>query len=247
MFPSPFRTLRPALLGLLLPVAAAAQTPAPTDTARAYKHQLGLTASPVLDGFFRNNRSLPLGLLYRRQLTPTKALRLRLVGQYSRRDTTNYLEYAPSNTLIGFVEGPNTTALDLNVYAGYEWKKPISKHFYYTYGLEAGFGWNRLRSEYLLQFSDPGQVLPAVETYSKTVNTWGVQTRPFVTLQYQVANRVLLFAESAVSIVYSHQQQDIVTKHIYYNGPGYGGRSNTANVFSVAWRPIQLIGAAVKF
>ncbi|MBX0292673.1 hypothetical protein K3G63_19670 [Hymenobacter sp. HSC-4F20] len=42
------------------PALAQAPTPVP-DLTTTYRHQLGLTASPVLDGFFRNNRSLPLG------------------------------------------------------------------------------------------------------------------------------------------------------------------------------------------
>ena len=85
-----------AAVSLLAPESALAQTPASPDTARLYRREVGLTASPQLAQFFTANRSLPLGVFYQRQLSPTRFLRLRLVGQLSYADSTNELNGAMS-------------------------------------------------------------------------------------------------------------------------------------------------------
>ena len=236
-----------AVLSLALAGSAQAQTVTPADTARFYKHHLGLTASPVLDKFFTANRSLPVGLLYKRQLTPKKALRLRLVGAYSQRDTSNYWAGVPTSILVGYIEGPNTTTWNVAAFGGLEWQRPLGKRFRYAYGTELGAGWNRTRADDILQFPDPNQVLPATSFYMNTITVWSAQLRPFLSLQYRVTNTTWVFAESAAALAYSHRQQDIVTRTVYVNSTGNGGRNNTSNALAVSWRPVQLLGVAYAF
>lgn len=108
--------LLPLLLAGLAPALAQPAAPAPPDTARAFRHALGLTASPQLDHFFTANRRLPLGLIYKRQLAPGRALRARVVGYYSVRDTSNFLLRIPTSNFLGYVEGPNVRTWEFNAY-----------------------------------------------------------------------------------------------------------------------------------
>ena len=243
------RVLFPALLGLLLAGPARAQNAAqaPADTARSYKYTFGLTASPVLEYFFTVNRSLPLGLLYKRQLMSHKALRLRLVGYYSRRDTSNYWKGAPTSILVGYIEGPNTTTWDVNAYVGVEWAKPLARRLYGAYGLELGTGWNRTHTDYLLQFSQPGQQELGVQTGTETVSIWSAQARPFVSLCYQFTKHLGVFVESAVVMRYTHRQRDRANEQFFYNGLGAGGRNSTDSALTVFWYPIQLVGTTFSF
>ena len=236
-----------SLLGIALSGLSATAQTMPPDTARTHRHTFGLTASPQLAHFFTANRSLPIGLLYKRQLTPTKALRLRLVGYYSRRDTSNYWSRVPTSTIVGYIEGPNTTSWELSAYAGYEWQQPLGKRFYYTYGLELGAGWNQLRSEHLLQFSEPTQAQLGTETGTNTISTWTGRVRPFAGVHFRMTKTLDLFAESALLVAYSHRQQDIITHTIYFNGTGDGGRSITSSALTLFWFPVQLIGGTFLF
>lgn len=105
-----------ALLGWGTSRSASAQAPAPPDTARAYKREFGLTASPQLAHFFTANRSLPLGLIYQRQLTKTKSLRLRLVGQLSYADSTNF-DDSGFGVVNAYVSGPSYRSWQVQAFA----------------------------------------------------------------------------------------------------------------------------------
>ena len=109
-----------ALLGWGAFRPASAQAPAPSDTARAYQREFGLTASLQLAHFFTANRSLPLGFIYQRQLTKTKSLRLRLVGQLSYADSTNFKDDV-FGVVNSYVSGPSYCSWQVQVFAGYGW------------------------------------------------------------------------------------------------------------------------------
>ena len=252
-FPFPLSTFRypircAALLGLCLPCAAVAQTTAtPADTATTYKHHLGLTASPVLDGFFRNNRSLPLGLLYKRQLTPAKALRLRLVGLFSQADTASSID-APGTFTQGYVTGPDRSHWLVQGFAGYEWQRPLSRRVGLAYGLEAGVGYERLRTEAaFLQGYPPGGLV--TDTDERITQDWQVQLRPFVGFYYQPTPRLRLFAESVFVTSYIHRRWTHNGRSIFTNGEQdrFLNERAHANRFTANWRPVQLVGATISF
>jgi len=222
------------LLGTL-PLAAAAQTP--TDTATTYRHQLGLTASPQLNKFFTANRSLPLGLLYQRQVKPNQAVRARLVGQYSRRDTADF---------AGSLPGSSNRYWELNGYVGYEWQQQLGRHTSLYYGAEVGTGISQ-RSFHDVR---SGQDTNGDYQYDalRTSKQWRVEVRPFLGISVAVSQRVHLFAESVVSTSYTRRRDD-------YNGTGTRTYPNgltvptgvvtayvNSDVWQVRWRPVQLMG-----
>ncbi|TGE19689.1 hypothetical protein [Hymenobacter elongatus] len=216
---------------------ALAQAPDSATT----RHQIGLTASPQLDGLFKNNRSLPLGLFYQRQLTPTKALRLRLVGQYSHRDTANY----PGNFdgfFPGLREGSYTQLIQVNLYAGYEWQQPITRRLRWAYGAEVGLGLNRQLNKLIF---DTYSGLLVRTTFIRTATTWQGQVRPFVALQYQVSTRIGLFAESAVLVTYHSRKDERDTSGTPPYGRAYS--YDKSHAFTLRWQPVQLVSAMCAF
>ncbi|MCI1188557.1 hypothetical protein MON38_14095 [Hymenobacter sp. DH14] len=202
MFPSPFRTLRLALLALLLPVAAAAQTPAPADTARTYKHALGLTASPVLEGFFRNNRSLPLGLLYKRQAAPHRAWRYGAV--FSQQYHERYDPQPKTNNAYTIQN------LGVSVSVGQEWQRSLSKRWVGYVGVEVGAGVNRYKEEKELQrfvTMNGADVIWADNEFFRFLTYSGV-IRPLVGVRYHFLPYLYASAEAALEAMYSHTSWD---------------------------------------
>jgi hypothetical protein len=131
--------MRAALLLVLamnLTVPAVAQTASP-DTTRTYRHSLSLTASPRLNHFFTANRALPVGLLYKQQIRPGQALRIRIVGSYSRYDSL-FQDTDFPDQLTGYLQGPNTRQWQIAAFVGYERSYLLAKHLQGSYGLEAG-------------------------------------------------------------------------------------------------------------
>lgn len=228
------------LFALALPLTAVAQAPA--DTATNYKHQLGLTASPVLDGFFKNNRSLPLGMLYKRQLTPNKALRMRLVGQYSRRDTANYPGTAPG-FFPGFREGTAQYRWLAKAYGGYEWTRSISKKWSLAYGAELGVGWERYKDKFIRDFRQG--TLESTETYEYKMNIVSFELRPFAGMRFEASPRLALFTEMAAPLQYSRRRDDASLQGTFPFGSV--NSYNKSQYVRATWLPVQLIGASWKF
>ena len=250
MFPVQ-RLFSSALLAAALASPALAQT-APADTARSYRHQLGLTASPQLDHFFTANRSLPIGLIYKQQLKPGRALRLRLVGFYSRRDTssTNHPLFQPLNS-----SGPNAYSWEVNAFIGYEWQHALSRRFQWLYGLEIGVGYHHEYSPFDLQEystgSPNGNPYVVTTSGSRYLHRWQGQGRGFAGFRYLLGSRLTLFAETALLLTYENQKRGGEYSTFFSNGmPAQIGGSfyditNKNLLFN--WHPVQLLGLTASF
>ncbi|OGX86058.1 hypothetical protein [Hymenobacter glacialis] len=239
--------LLPVACLLALTGAAQAQTASP-DTARFYKHHLGLTASPQLDGFFRNNRSLSVGLFYQRQLTQTKSLRLRLVGQLSYADSTNF-DDNPGGVIDAYVSGPSYRSGQVQAFAGYGWQRPLGRRVALDYGLEAGLGYQRLSFSAARRYPySPGGFV--VDYFERTTQAFQVQARPFAGLSYRPTARLRLFAETALPLTYTHQRVRYQVRG-EFTKPDEADRflyqRVRANRVGLAWRPVQLVGATYAF
>ncbi|MFD2719469.1 hypothetical protein ACFST9_12140 [Hymenobacter monticola] len=186
------------LLGLSCPLAVAAQATAaaPADTARYYRHHLGLTASPVLEGFFRNNRSLPVGLLYKRQAAPHRAWRVGAV--FSQTYTQRYDPQPKTNNAY------STLRYSIETYAGVEALKPLAKHWVAFAGVDAGVGYNHYR--YDQEEQRPGSingVSVVLADKSRTYdNTKQVFVRPLLGIRYHLLPYLYTSAETTLNISY---------------------------------------------
>ncbi|WP_157541109.1 hypothetical protein [Hymenobacter aerophilus] len=221
-----------ALMLAVLPFTVAAQTS--TDT--TYRHQLGLTASPQLHKFFQANRSLPLGLLYKRRIKVNQMARVRLVGQYSWRDTMD---------VTGILPGSSIEFWELSGYVGYEWQRPIGRRTTLTYGAEVGTGVSRR------DFHDKriGQDIGGAFQYDVhfASKQWQLEARPFLGINVAIAARLHVFAESALSASYNRRRDSGSGTAIrtYPNSPptfGFVPSYATADAWRLRWRPVQLIG-----
>jgi hypothetical protein len=251
-----FHTLSAAALlaaALASPTWARAQTaPAPTDSARSYKHQLGLTLSPQFSNLFTPNRVLPLGLLYKRQLRPGRALRLRLTAYYSRHDTASaggafYIQQL----------GPDARAWELNALAGYEWQHQLGRRWQLNYGLEAGIGFHSEHRDYTNHYSNPigfDGAGPYTDTDVgfRDLSRWQGQGRGFAGLSYALSSRLRLFAETGVGVSYRHQNSwgsytTTVDNPNYSVSPGGIYRDHIINTWRLNYFPVQVLGLASRF
>ncbi|MGI4761258.1 MAG: hypothetical protein ACRYF0_11160 [Janthinobacterium lividum] len=246
-----FRFLFPAGLLATLASPALAQT-APADTARFYKHELGLTVSPQFDNLFTANQVLPLGLLYKRQLRPGRALRVRLTGYYSRRDT------ATAGGAFYIQEtGPTARVWELNAFVGYEWQHRLAHRWQVNYGLEAGGGYRHEHRDYTNLYYDPigfngGGPYTNTNIGSSDLARWQVQARGFAGLSYALTTRVRLFAETAVGISYQRQKSGgsyttTVDNPNYGVSPGGVYYDKIVNTWRVKYLPVQVLGLSVCF
>ncbi|OGX80814.1 hypothetical protein BEN47_06040 [Hymenobacter lapidarius] len=208
---------------LALTATAHAQTAAPAaDTARFYRHHLGLTASPVLDGFFRNNRSLPVGLLYKRQTAPNKLWRFGVVlnQNYSRRDEDNP---SPPTTMVKVNEEYILNTLGLGASVGRELTKPFSKRWTGTLGADVSAGFSRFTRDARKQsLGNANQgVNPSEYRQLDQFRSFNAAVAPFVGLRYAIRTYLYASAESAIKVYYFREtiggritQTDLVTRQI---------------------------------
>src|SRR6478609_8497436 len=116
-----------AVFGLSLP--AFSQT---SDSVQ-YKNQLGIIGSPSLQYLFQN-KSLPVGLIYKRQVKPDRAWRVSVIGSYSN-------QTFPAGTFNNFNSMFYTYSSKgfwAETLLGYEWQKELSKKWEFYYGIETG-------------------------------------------------------------------------------------------------------------
>ena len=196
------------LLSLALASTAQAQTATPADTARTYKHHLGLTASPVLDQFFTANRSLPVGLLYKRQTAPNKLWRFGLVvnQDYGRRDENNMAPSPAVNVNDEYVR--NNWGVGSSV--GHEYTHRFSQRWVGTVGADIGLGFSQYTNQFSTQF--PGNQTigtPPIEIqqYSR-YRYYQAAFAPFAGLRYALWPSLYISAESSVSLDYALRIQD---------------------------------------
>ena len=186
------------LCALALAGPALAQT-APADTARFYKHHLGLTASPVLDHFFTANRSLPVGLLYKRQTTAHWATRYGLVGSY------RYDSFTDNNPLPTSNDDRSTSLFSVGLYIGREYSRAFSRRWSGIAGLDLGVSYARgvFKST---SFVSANPFLTQTNVWARS-NEYSAQVRPFVALRFYVQPQLYVSAESAFQVYY--QQYDL--------------------------------------
>lgn len=180
---------------------------AQTSDSVSYKNHLGIIASPQLDKFFTANRTLPLGLIYRRQLKPDQAVRLSVLGAYNRQTFTSTID----------PEGLKATSTSLlEVMAGYEWQKELSKRWSLFYGSDVGIGFKNIIQE----DEDKSHPIPAgLAHYTKLAKdkTVNLGIRPFAGLQFKIHKKLHLAAETAISANYSRREYGANTHAIVYS------------------------------
>ena len=175
--------------------ALAQTTPAPADTARFYKHHLGLTASPMLDKFFSANRSLPVGLLYKRQ---TSSGRLTRFGIHLNQNLDYRLDGSPQPNPYIY----NTTVFDIDVRVGREYAYSLSRRWTATAGADVLLGYRYDR----LHYEGGGSTSfgePTFKQQTETDRYYRLAIAPFAGLRYSFHKRLYGSAEATVYLAFS--------------------------------------------
>ena len=193
------------LCSLALAGPAQAQT-APADTARFYKHHLGLTASPVLDHFFTANRSLPVGLLYKRQTAPNKLWRFGLVvnQDYSRRDEINRRPLPTVKSNEEYIR--NDWGVSASV--GQEFTRRFSRRWTGVIGADASVGYSRFTHNFKRQYmgnTNPSMPLtePTETEQTDYFNYYRASVAPFCGVRFAIRPYLYASAESSINLAYS--------------------------------------------
>ena len=189
-----------ALLGgaASAPAAGQIKPPAPADTAHTARHELGLTASPVLDHFFTANRSLPVGLLYKHgggAAHPDRATRWGLTfSQQADSFTDN--RFPPVN------QDRATADFALDALVGREYRRTLGRRWRGAAGADLGVGYARTVFT-TSRFLSTAPLLRS-DTWTR-YNTYSAQVRPFVALHFRLTPCLYVAAESSAQVFYQHQ------------------------------------------
>ncbi|MBF9220285.1 hypothetical protein [Hymenobacter ruricola] len=196
----------------------------PADTARTYQHHLGLTASPQLDHFFTANRSLPIGLLYRKQTQPNRAWRARVVARYEFNSGDAPLQ-------IGNSYREHTGSVELAW--GRERWLPLNRRFMAYAGGEVGARLDvyRKNSEYyrlLPRFTTGASPLPetAVTDQQEHRTTQSVFLQAFAGIRLRISQRLFAEAESGLPLTFSHQKWNLDGVEYYVSDRTPSGAGN---------------------
>lgn len=247
-----FRLLAATLLAAALSRPAQAQTAASGDTTHLYQHQLGLTVSPQFGNLFTRNQVLPLGLLYKYQVRPNRAWRVRLTGYYSRHDTAS-----AGGAFYIQEKGPTARVWEVNVLTGYEWQHRLGRRWQLNYGLEAGIGFRSEHRDYTNHYYNPvgfnaGGPYTETDIGFRNFYRWQVQGRGFAGLSYGLTARVSVFAETALALSYRHQNSwgsytATVDNPNYDTSPGGVYHDSIINTWHLNFHPVQVLGLSVSF
>lgn len=221
------------LLATLALLALGWPTLAQTTDSVNYQNQLGIIASPQLDKFFTANRTLPVGLIYKRQIKPDQAVRLSALGAYRRQTFTSTIFPENLNTI--------TTSL-LQVMAGYEWQKELSKRWILYYGSDAGIIFNNnIKND-----DEPTSVFwqrGATRNYRAEDKFLTLSIRPMAGIKLKVFSKIYLSAETTLSASFNRHEFDSNLEIVFYDtGETTGEHQNGIwKNYSLQYLPISNI------
>ena len=165
----------------------------------SFKNQLGIIASPSLHKLFENNRSLPVGLIYKRQVKENQAWRLTATGKFN-----HYNE--PESHSGNLKHQSEFSNLFGEIALGYEWQQKLNNRFQFYYGADAGLGYQKYsdKSEFeefydtwqneFIKISNNRQISQRTLTYF---------VKPLVGLQFKVSQKLYLATESSLHLQHS--------------------------------------------
>lgn len=213
-----------------------------TDDSASYKHQLGIIASPSLQYLFQN-KSLPVGLIYKRQVKADQAWRLTITGRYNNENYPNGPYGSNSNYLV-----QKSTNYFAQALIGYEWQKELNKRWTFYYGIDAGAGYSRYKSEYDFTNYTPNQFETYGFGYGKGASQYYI-LQPMAGIKFNLTSRLYLATETNIALTYSRSQHKNVQTNftgdqspVTTESPGF-----TASSTNLRYSPLSNIQFVYKF
>src|SRR5688572_25647636 len=188
-----------AMLALFLFSAPAFALQADSVT---FKNQLGIIASPSLQYLFSMNRTLPVGIIYKRQVKPDQAWRFSVSGRLE--NNTN-----PSGP---YGVGYNFITMKQSFYYveamfGHEWQKELSRRWTFYYGADAGVGFSKSNIEYDISNFKPNGIY---NFGYGDISTKTYMLQPMAGIKFNLHSRLYLATETSISLNHSRS-----THHSY--------------------------------
>jgi hypothetical protein len=182
------------LLALCFCQPALAQTP---DTAKVYRHQIGILASPLYENDeFRSKMPVALGLIYRANYKENKAIRVAVAAAYERNTYVTTLEEHPfpKDTI------DEITYIELNI--GHEWTYPVTQRVSLGYGTDMAifYNYSSVKTNNILLDDNIGAYK---EKVLRENTTKGLSIQPFINANIKIGERISLIAESKINLSYN--------------------------------------------
>lgn len=215
-------------------------TSAQSQDSTYLRHSLGIITSPVLNNIFSSNRELPVGIIYKYQLTPNSAIRTTILGSFNNYKFTSKFG-SPDNYNKNYT-------LYSQFSIGYERHIPLKSSWMVYYGAETGpLMLREVKKELSFRPSDVGDTQYTLDVVDETR---GLFLRPFLGITFRVSSRFFLATETA--IVARHQRREfnsvIATRHLSSGETLSGYRENGIwHENSLKYQPISNVSLLLRF
>jgi hypothetical protein len=171
-----------------------------TSDSTVYKNQLGIIASPAIEGIFKNNRPFPFGFIYKRQIKLNQAIRVSAVTSFNKQTFLNYLPDS-SNSF------PNDRISNsFQFLVGYEWQKNLRKRWTMIYGGDAGISYDKNRVSFDL--ADLESISENLSISYSNNSTSNYLFQPFAGIKFNICPRFYTALETKASVFFTKQKGD---------------------------------------
>nr|WKN39399.1 hypothetical protein K4G66_11925 [Tunicatimonas sp. TK19036] len=181
---------------LLLTTSAYAQD---TTSATFYKHDVGFNTSFVLNSLFGTENSSSFDLMFKQQISPSRANRLGISLDY----------YTMNGTTVSGMQ-LDEIRFNLALTLGKEWQQTLSTRWRW-YGGGDVVPRFRVVSQYVEHNNIPSQ--------NTDTHVFGVSARPFLGIRFQINERLYVSTEASLSLGFNlHRGKNI--DYLDENGDG---------------------------
>lgn len=201
------------LLLTALPLWAQQQT---LHDPMAHRNHLGFNTQTVLKQFFDQDRRTPLEMMYKRQMTPSGAVRLGTRLHYHRDDTHNTL----FGNAPGFMRLVNTE-WRAAIGVGYEWQRSLASWWLWYYGADTYFLFQkRVNTAYNAQgvFVEGVTQSRAIANSKHYFNTFGASVEPLAGIRFQITPRLYTSLEAKALLVFTNVLQGRYLQYVFIDG-----------------------------
>ena len=205
----------------------------------SYKNHLGVIAKKVNDEYFKEKNPLIFGFLFKRQITPSYALRFGSLTAFNKK-THNYANWAP------FFRDSIFTTTRVDIIIGFEKQNSINKRLSFAYGVDVEPYLSKQNQNKTSRFPS-GNIIVFEETNTE-LKTKGILLQPFLDIRYQLSSKAYIAIDTRPTI-------DLAKKTFEISGTrGEEGSSNPGQItgsserqsISMIYTPISSIQLVFK-
>lgn len=201
-----------------------------------FKNQLGIIAGP----------SLPIGVIYKRQVKTDQAWRFTGSGNYGKQ--SNSVRFYGTSNDFEYYKMKHSN-LYLQALIGYEWQNNFSKRCTFYYGADAGIGFGKGSNNYDFDNFTPN----SAGSYSFQRSSTSYQNyllKPMAGIKFNLNSKLYLSVESSFNLIYFRNttKDFVITFTENQNEPlTTEQKPNSNQSFDMSFSPISNIQLVYKF